>query len=1712
MEREVAKGPLPLAGKLRLRLEGGRGHELRTAELTLALTTPHRRERAAIKMQALVRGAMARSWVLPILVHHHFMKLKVINIQCRWRMALAKMQLRRLKDEKIEWAVTTMQRIYRGFADRNYVMLLRVEKARFEALMRNTTILQSYFRMFLATWYVRILRHDRKVKKATIWLRYWKTMEAQRLLQRRLMLRQPVVPTFQLIAAERGPYATFGMDNFTPWKMCLHVAPLLENGDLDPDCDPLDAFTHDAAYYRAPADEAATQLQRHVRGIASRKRVAHLRDVAKTILTGIMGRVYDQRDFMINHINAISDVSVERSMLRQAVAAHSIKHIISETVERSVQRQIVAKYSVDHIISETVERSWNRSKVARHCLDFILDRTIQAHHYRNHKVVKLQAGWRGRSTRMKGHFHRKRVEMMQKALPKIMQWQAMIRRNKAQVMLRSNIDAWRREMAVIRIQKHGRAMLAKTAVDELRGMRTWLLRMWFDYAPIGTTSVQCSIRVVENERFDPYQYFLENPGEELAGNLDDMVEAVDHCVTEYLTSVGEDLLADEVLPAPVEIMPDFQHLSIRHAMETLQSIDFEAVHAETAVALEAAAKSSLIAEGRDPEEVEAEMAALALMEEEADPMTPLPPVPRDGLATPSVFSEFGSEHAAEEKAHEIVGGTVDTALKEPITPVTPAAFQESALAGSAAVPPGVAPGYGYPSMMPMRDMGPLVPGLEFEDQPEPQFKLVLEDAPPQTPPSLVGSPKADKRAQISFPREVPKMPEMKLLDLGVASTEPVLVESHPYPQTQEARARIGNELGAFQVARGLAPRPQTLPDHMADQYTQFEVGMRDIVAPIPASVPESVASRPPSAEPIIPRMSKESVISVEETPEERLARQELYKPFFVSVATDVIMQVLRQWDERQNVMETHAGTYTYRATTDIIAPVPKDQTLEDLPAEEWLEEQREAVVPYDAVRTDIPPPEVQAFRTWVERKFASLAEGFASLDTRGAGVLSAGEFRDGLTSHAWQYCDGKQATKLFMMHTLSMDATMTRLDFGVSDDAWKDYLNVMESRRKREQQAKAQVEAKGGLGLPGKAPEQKIPRDEEPLVPEAAPAAAYEVLTDAKKKSLRKSRTERPQGNQAEAVEDLYEEMGDGEEEEEEEVVEEQPAAPAPEPVSAGPAPAAPKVEPAPEPKAAPKAEAAPAPKAEPKPAPAPAPKAEPKPAPKAALAVPAPAKVIIEEDDDFADGQSEAPPEEPAVVEEEEPEDIGNVEATWDDPEAEKRAEEQGVLKAIDSSVVLVVRSDEELNDEVKSEVDELLAPMEDYKQFEVPRPPSTHSHRSSIPDDPLESLTPPPHMQVTPRGSPAPVKAVTNKIEKTPEGVVLPEIQAEAPRNVTGKDPLKKEKPKPPPLHATTERDRSKVAELTRKLLRAPGGFQANMSRLTVAERQMVLDEMKVEREKKLGVIADKEAKRQAAKKAIDDAEKDARKNQAKEQEEMKELDAELAEAQRSEMAVWRRKKAAEAKQQQKKQDEMLAKAKAEAESKVQKVAEQERKFKEDKLKRLKAHKKRMEQSALASAKRGDGVESLPSLTRHVHHHVHSHHGADDLSVTQRMPSVDEGAETQRYWAERVQQYGSEGLYPSENTGQFLSEMQSGGLYPSERSQYRSMEESIETVRLSTEKQIAMAKSASLPRMGPVLPAPSEMRKAPSMAAKLDKYSSSVSKATATYGNAGRVKGAIR
>merc|ERR1719311_1841163 len=319
-----------------------------------------------------------------------------------------------------------------------------------------------------------------------------------------------------------------------------------------------------------------------------------------------------------------------------------------------------------------------------------------------------------------------------------------------------------------------------------------------------------------------------------------------------------------------------------------------------------------------------------------------------------------------------------------------------------------------------------------------------------------------------------------------------------------------------------------------------------------------------------------------------------------------------------------------------------------------------------------------------------------------------------------------------------------------------------------------------------------------------------------------------------------------------------------------------------------------------------------------------------------------------------------------------------------------------------------------------------------------------------------------------KEAEETMLPGLEQQAVRNVGGEDPMKQEKPKAPPLKTTLKPDNSAVGNLTRKLLRQPGGFQANMNRLNAQQRLMVLEEMKKEREEKLDKIREKEAKRQAAKMAMLNAEKAERDFIAAEKEEMKELDKELAEAQRSEMAVWRRKKAAEAKQKAAEAEAMVAAAKAKKEKKAEEREKAEKAFQEDKLRRMKAHKKRMEASSMEAAKRGVSPDRLPQLTRHVHHHVHSHHNVGEDGA----PAAEDGGDTQRFWAERVPQ-GSDGLYPSERTGLFGSEMMSQSLiYPSERdeaggSMYRSIdyESGQETARFSSEKKMEVAKSATLP-----------------------------------------------
>merc|ERR1719487_2077151 len=104
--------------------------------------------------------------------------------------------------------------------------------------------------------------------------------------------------------------------------------------------------------------------------------------------------------------------------------------------------------------------------------------------------------------------------------------------------------------------------------------------------------------------------------------------------------------------------------------------------------------------------------------------------------------------------------------------------------------------------------------------------------------------------------------------------------------------------------------------------------------------------------------------------------------------------------------------------------------------------------------------------------------------------------------------------KLFFLHSLSTSAQMTRIDFGVTDEAWLDFLEILDDRRKREAAARQLQAAKGGSGIPGKEERPAPPRDDDPVIPEPDPAAALEVLEAGKQENesslFARSQTERP--------------------------------------------------------------------------------------------------------------------------------------------------------------------------------------------------------------------------------------------------------------------------------------------------------------------------------------------------------------------------------------------------------------------------------------------------------------------------------------------------------------------------------------------------------------------------------------------------------------------------
>lgn len=267
----VQKGPQPLRGMLRLRMEriGSGG----ARQLVLSQTTPAKRHRAATKIQKRIRGILTRKRFQPLVKHRCFLSKEMTKIQTVARMWLARRRVAQKKQQKLDRAATKIQRLWRAYKDRQYVTGLRADKAKYDRLMRSAVVIQSGVRMALA-------RREYGRRKLIRWAGGATTIQRQ---VRVFLLRKEL---HEIALRQQPVQAVFSLNlnshrTVMPWSWKIYVAPW---ADAEPGEEPADGFRFVDIFNKVGVTNwqtiAIVNCQKMIRGHLARGRISRLKTMA----------------------------------------------------------------------------------------------------------------------------------------------------------------------------------------------------------------------------------------------------------------------------------------------------------------------------------------------------------------------------------------------------------------------------------------------------------------------------------------------------------------------------------------------------------------------------------------------------------------------------------------------------------------------------------------------------------------------------------------------------------------------------------------------------------------------------------------------------------------------------------------------------------------------------------------------------------------------------------------------------------------------------------------------------------------------------------------------------------------------------------------------------------------------------------------------------------------------------------------------------------------------------------------------------------------------------------------------------------------------------------------------------------------------------------------------------------------------------------------
>eukprot|EP00929_Paragymnodinium_shiwhaense_P045782 TRINITY_DN23342_c0_g1_i1.p1 TRINITY_DN23342_c0_g1~~TRINITY_DN23342_c0_g1_i1.p1 ORF type:complete len:1258 (+),score=289.26 TRINITY_DN23342_c0_g1_i1:123-3896(+) len=272
-KREMGKGPQPLRGRLCLRLKE-LGPERKT-ELVLRETTPHRRNKAAARIQSVIRMKLQLLRFRPKMEHHRYMCQEITKVQRLARRFLARRRRRKAQEMKLHRAVTCIAAFFRGRKGRKTARGLRQQRENYAKMIRSTIKIQTRARMLIAKRVVQEVR----VQKYTSHVMALKGAVKSFAARKELIAYLPGTEPCQLVFAATEDEKAAGLMPYT-WRLLIaptdpHTGTLLQHRSKY-----LDLF-----HRRAPThveEIACEHVQRLVRGFVARQKFKRRVEMART--------------------------------------------------------------------------------------------------------------------------------------------------------------------------------------------------------------------------------------------------------------------------------------------------------------------------------------------------------------------------------------------------------------------------------------------------------------------------------------------------------------------------------------------------------------------------------------------------------------------------------------------------------------------------------------------------------------------------------------------------------------------------------------------------------------------------------------------------------------------------------------------------------------------------------------------------------------------------------------------------------------------------------------------------------------------------------------------------------------------------------------------------------------------------------------------------------------------------------------------------------------------------------------------------------------------------------------------------------------------------------------------------------------------------------------------------------------------------------------